>query len=374
MSVRRFVSFCLTICLFLSAKIAVAATTIDLYSIGPGNYIFSKFGHSALCVTSDAYPKTRCYDFGVTDAPDPGALVWGTLRGQKQFVAVGVDLDVLVKSFSEQERDIFKQTIPLDEPHAAALAKSLEDSIEHGDRYAYDPAMDNCTTEIRDRLDVALDKKLSAPGPGTRSSTMSYREIVEEPFSGRILEETVLALLVGPVADRRPTPYEALFLPFDLRDAVEMRTGAKSEQVHKRDRGVELRTSTNVGRGTLVLIGLFLSAIVWAGARKKEPSVTRAIRGVGIVLGLVALGVDAFAIIATYPWLAHNWVLLLLWPSDILLGWLPKDKLTLYLKGRLGVLGVIGLASLVHLIGQPLVAVALFAAIPLGTIYRKRRA
>ncbi|MGH7284464.1 MAG: DUF4105 domain-containing protein, partial [Polyangiaceae bacterium] len=331
-------------------------------------------GHSALCVTSDAYPKGRCYDFGVTDAPDPAAMVLGTLRGEKQFIAVAVDLDVLVKTFSEQERDIFRQTIPLDDAHASTLAKSLEDSVEHGDRYAYDPAMDNCTTELRDRLDAALDKKLSAPGPGTRSSAMSYREIVEEPFSGRILEETVLALLVGPVADRHPTPYEALFLPFDLRDAIEARTGAKAEQVHKRNRGVELRTSTNVGRGTLVLIGLFLSAIVWAGARKKEPSFTRAVRGVGIVLGLVALGGDAFAIVATYPWLAHNWVLVLLWPTDVALGWLPADKLTLYLKTRVGVLLVVGLASLVHLVGQPVVAVALFAALPLGTVYRKTRA
>ena len=91
--------------------------------MGPGNVIFSKFGHSALCVTNEDHPKGLCYDFGVTDAPDPAALVWGTLRGQKQFVAVAVDLDVLVKAFSEQERDIFKQTLPLDEAHAAALAK-----------------------------------------------------------------------------------------------------------------------------------------------------------------------------------------------------------------------------------------------------------
>ena len=339
--------------------------------MGPGNVIFSKFGHSALCVTNDAFPKGRCYDFGVTDAPDPLALVWGTLRGRKEFIVVAVDLDVLVKAFTEQERDIFKQTLPLDEIHAAALAKSLEDSVEHGERYAYDPAMDNCTTELRDRVDAATDKKLSAPGPGTRSTTMSYRDIVEEPFSGRILEETVLALLVGPVADRHPTPYEALFLPFDLRDAVEARLGVKAAQVNKRERGVELRTSTNVGRGTLVLIGLFLSAIVWAAARKKEPSLTRAIRGVGIVLGLVAIGVDLFAVAATFPWLAHNWVLLLLWPSDVILGWLPAPKLGIYLKGRLGILAILGLASLVHLIGQPLVAVALFAALPLGTIYRK---
>ena len=374
MRLPRFISLCFTICLFFSAKIATAATTIDLYSIGPGNYIFSKFGHSAICVTNDEHPQGLCYDYGVTDAPDPAALVWGTLRGQKEFVSVAVELDVLLKAFSEQDRDIFKQTIPLDEASAERLADSLELDVQDHVRYAYDPAMENCTTKIRDVLDRYLGSKLSAPGPGTRSTTMSYRDIVEEPFSGRILEETLLALLVGPVADRHPTPYEALFLPFDLRDAIEARLGVKAEQIHKRERGIELRTSTNVGRGTLVLVGLFLSAIVWAGARKKAPGFTRAVRGVGVVLGLVALGVDLFAIVAVYPWLAHNWVLVLLWPTDVLVGWLPPPKLATYLKARMGVLAVVGLASLIHLIGQPLVAVALFAALPLGTIYRKTAA
>ena len=372
----RAIFCCIAICLFLSSKTTFAATQVDLYSIGPGNDIFSKFGHSALCVMSDAFPKGRCYDFGVTDAPDPLSMVWGTIRKEPMFVAVAVDLDVLVKTFSEQERSIFKQSLPFDAAHADAFAAELESAVSDHARYAYNPAFDNCTTEVRDRLDVAYGGKLRAPGPPTASSEVTYRELVEAPFSGRILELMVLALAVGTPADRAPTPYEAMFLPYDLRDAIEVRLGVTPEQVYKRDRGVELRTSTSVGRGTIVMIGLFLSAIVWSGFRPRADRAKRSRRAIMIVgcfLGLVAIAVELLVLAVTFYWVRSNWVLVLFWPTDFAIGWLSGKRLETYLRARLAVLALFGLLSLVHVIAQPIFAVALLAALPLSMIYRAEK-
>lgn len=366
----------IAICLIFSSKNALADTQIDLYSVGPGNDIFSKFGHSALCVTSAAFPNGRCYDFGVTDASDPLSMVWGTIRKEPMFVAVAVDLDILVKTFSDQERSIFKQTLPFDATHADAFAAELESAVNDRARYAYNPAFDNCTTEIRDRLDVAFDGKLRAPGPPTASSEITYRQIIEAPFSGRILELMVLALAVGTPADRAPTPYEAMFLPYDLRDAVEARMGVKPEQIYKRDRGVELRTSTVVGRASIIMIGLFLSAFVWSGFRPRpdrEKRARRAVRVVGIFLGLVAIAVELLVLLVTFYWVRSNWVLILFWPTDIALGWLAPKRRETYLLIRLAVLASFGLLSLVHVIAQPLFAVALLAVFPLGAIYRAEK-
>lgn len=365
---KRLVLACLTICLIFASRNATATTRVDLYTIGPGSYVFSKFGHSALCVTNEALPKGRCYDFGVTDATDPGDMIWGTLRGQKEFVAVGVEPDVLVKTFTEQDRDVFVQTLPLDEEHASKLADVLAADVENHTRYAYDPAKDNCTTELRDRLDVALDKKLSAPGPGTSSTQKTWRELCEEPFSGRILELSVLALAVGSPADDHPTAWEAMFLPFDLRDAVEARIGVKPEQLHERHHGLELRTSTNVGRGTLVLLGVFLSGFVWSSSRKGAAKLARSIRIVGITLGVVALALDLFALVTVIPWVRANWALLVLWPTDAAFGFLKPDVRATYTKVRLGALALFVVLSLTHLIGQPLTAIGLFVALPLATV------
>ncbi|MEO7110053.1 MAG: DUF4105 domain-containing protein, partial [Polyangiaceae bacterium] len=372
----RCIFVCVTICLFLSATNASADTQIDLYSVGPGNDIFSKFGHSALCVTNTTFPNGRCYDFGVTDASDPLSMVWGTIRKEPMFVAISVELDVLVKTFSEQERSIFKQTLPFDTAHADAFAAELESAVNDHARYAYNPAFDNCTTEIRDRLDVAFDGKLRAPGPPTPSSEITYRQIVEAPFSGRILELMVLALAVGTPADRAPTSYEAMFLPYDLRDAVEARLGSKPEQIYKRDRGIELRTSTAVGRGTIVMIGLFLSAFVWAGFRPRadrEKRARRTVRIVGCVLGVVAIAVDLLVLLVTFYWVRSNWVLILFLPTDIALGWLSPKRRETYILIRLAVLASFGVLSLLHIVAQPLFAVALLAVFPLAAIYRAER-
>jgi Domain of unknown function (DUF4105) len=380
----RCIFVCVTIGLFFSSalwcKPAFADTQIDLYSVGPGNDIFSKFGHSALCVTNTSFPNGRCYDFGVTDASDPLTMVWGTIRKEPMFVAVSVDLDVLVKTFSDQERSIFKQTIPFDAAHADAFAAELESAVTDHARYAYNPAFDNCTTEIRDRLDVAMGGKLRAPGPPTASSEITYREIIEAPFSGRILELMVLALAVGTPADRSPTPYEAMFLPYDLRDAVEARFGIKPEQIYKRDRGIELRTSTAVGRVTIVLIGLFLSAFVWSGFRPRpqsrpdrEKRARRSVRIVGCILGVIAIAVELLVLFVTFYWVRSNWVLILFWPTDIALGWLSPKRREAYIAIRLAVLASFGVLSLVHVIGQPLFAVALLAALPLAAIYRAEK-
>jgi Domain of unknown function (DUF4105) len=376
----RCIFVCITICLFFSpafwCKPAFADTQVDLYSVGPGNDIFSKFGHSALCVTSTAFPNGRCYDFGVTDASDPLSMVWGTIRKEPMFVAISVDLDVLVKTFSDQERSIFKQSLPFDTAHADAFAAELESAVNDHARYAYNPAFDNCTTEIRDRLDVAFDGKLRAPGPPTASGEITYREIIEAPFSGRILELMVLALAVGTPADRAPTPYEAMFLPYDLRDAIEARLGVKAEQIYKRDRGIELRTSTAVGRITIVLIGLFLSAFVWSGFRPRpdrEKRARRTVRIVGCVLGVVAIAVELLVLLVTFYWVRSNWVLILFWPTDIALGFISPKRRETYITIRLAVLASVGMLSLVHVIAQPLFAVALLAAFPLAAIYRAEK-
>ena len=36
--------------------------TVDLYTVGAGNYVYAAHGHSALCVTGGAHPEGRCYD------------------------------------------------------------------------------------------------------------------------------------------------------------------------------------------------------------------------------------------------------------------------------------------------------------------------
>ncbi len=165
-----------------------------------------------------------------------------------------------------------------------------------------------------------------------------------------------------------------MFLPYDLRDAIEARVGVKPEQLHGRDHGVELRTSTNVGRMTLVLLGLALTALLWMGVRKGPASERRTTIGVGLFLGILALAIDLVVLACSLFWVRETWIVLVLWPTDVALGFLKPELRKRYVTLRLVVLALFGVLSLVHLIAQPLVAIVLLAALPLGFMLRRLRA
>ena len=58
---------------------------IDLYTFGVGDRIFEKFGHAALCLRyHDPINPAVCFNYGVTDFADGGAMVWHFLRTEQR--------------------------------------------------------------------------------------------------------------------------------------------------------------------------------------------------------------------------------------------------------------------------------------------------
>ncbi len=358
----RFLAIVLGALALFFARQASAEELVDLYTVGPGNDTFSNYGHSALCVTDQARPNGICFDFGISDTNDMSSVVWDTIRGRPRFIPISVDLPILIATFKGQERNIWKQRLPLAPGEADALAASLDRAALDKKPYAYEPSHANCTTQLRDLLDAASGGKLHhAPQPDP--STPDFRELMEQGFSGQVLELAGVALYVGWPGETRPTGYELMFLPLRLRDAVERLYGAKPEVVHAPG-GFVLPTSTSAGRGFLVLVGLALGGALFAASRSRGKKLRVGLYVVGALLGLLALSVDFMAATCAYPWVTRNLVLLVLLPTDLALGTLRGPRLARYLAARLALIGVAVALSLVLV--QPLFAVAFLAAFPLA--------
>lgn len=359
----RFFAFLLGALLLLLTRSASAEEVVDLYTVGPGSDTFSNYGHSALCVTDATRPKGICFDFGIADTNDATDVVWDTIRGRGRFIPISVDLPILLATFKGQERNIWKQRLPLAPAEADALAVSLDHAALEKKPYSYEPAYANCTTKLRDLLDEAAGHKLhEAPQPDP--STPNFRELMEQGFSGRVLELAGIALFVGWPGEARPTGYELMFLPLRLRDSVEARFGVKPEVVHAPG-GFVLPTSTIAGRAFLVLIGLALGGLIFASSRSTGKRARATLAVVGVFLGLLALAVEFLAAVCVYPWVSHNLILLVLVPTDLALGALRGPRLARYLTVRLAL--IVATLALSLVLGQPVLAVAFFAAFPLGT-------
>ena len=336
----------------------------ELVTVGPGSDELSLYGHSALCLVPEGTQDGQCYDFGVPAGDgDPASLVWDTLEGRPRFVPIAVERSRLVATYQDLERSIWVQELPLDDPQVGELRASLEAAVVAREPYAYHPYYDNCTTRIRDVLDRATSGKLhraDAPAAGIR-----FRALSEQGFSGRVFELAGLALFLGVRSDRVPTPWERMFLPADLRDAVAARLGAPAKQIYER-REARMTTSPAAGRVGLVLLGTLLAAAIVLGARKSERRLRIALALSGVVLGLLGLAVDAVSLMTRIPEFSANWVVLVLLPTDVLLAFAAPLRMSRYLAVRLAMLAVLAALSAVGVIAQPLVAVCAFAALPLG--------
>src|SRR3972149_5369007 len=85
-------------------SLPAAGTHVDLVTVGPGDDLFSKFGHAALCVEDGL-----CYNYGTSDFSRPIGLGWEVVRGRSQFWVSVSDLETMIASFEIEDRTTYPQ-------------------------------------------------------------------------------------------------------------------------------------------------------------------------------------------------------------------------------------------------------------------------
>jgi hypothetical protein len=293
-------------------------------------------------------------------------MSWGSIRGEPIFVAVAIDEEVALLAFRDQGRAIERQRLELGEEETAKLRDRLERDVATRAAYAYHPYFANCTTELRDRLDEATAGRLRAGR--NQAATMRFRELSEEGLSGKLVELAALAFLLGGPAERRPTPWEAMFLPEGLRDAVADRFGAAPEKVAEAQR-VVLPTSRAVGRIALVALAIALSGLVrWAGRTSRGARARVGVAVAAFVLGGLALSAYGVAALVVWPEFRRNWALAALLPTDLAMPWLSPRALRVYATARAALAGVLVVLEIVGVVAQPLIPVCVLVALPMLAI------
>jgi hypothetical protein len=325
----------------------ISLLTIALYTMGPGDELFSAFGHAAICV------EQRCYNYGTADFRTPLPLTWDFVRGRARFWVSVLPERAMLDYYASVDRSVWRQRLELPEEQTRELARLLEASTDEKVKYyRYHHFDDNCTTRIRDIVDQATGGTLRRD-PTDRELT--FRQWASAGFAGNWPLLAATGMLLGRSADRRTNSWSAMFLPLVLRVEVEKRLHSTPELVVKQQRPVA-GGSQQLGTLAFALVGALLAAIVALGRARRWTLAPAA-----LVLGLIALVLDALFILSTFPELTRNELLLAFWPTDLALPWLPRT----YLMMRIA---AIALLSLLHigLLTQPL-APFLLVALPIGT-------
>ena len=326
----------------------------------------------ACATTTRVAHPTLCFNYGVTDFAGGAGLIWGFLRTQQDFWVEVEPESELVRFYGTrrhggEDRTIWRQTLrgpecgdhcALTSDQARAVEAKLWQDIDL--HYIYDHFFDNCTTRLRDIVDGVTGGKLRQ---GTDADyPLTFREI---GMRGLAEFPPIIAIgdfTVGRTLDRKPTIWEAMFLPDVLREEVTRRLGAPPVAIWTR-RSAPFPTSGPTDRGWALLIGLAffvpLGAAI-AARRLVRPALAIAV----IPMTLMGVLIWGLVFVSSIPGLRWNEAFFLFVPFDFLLVVWKGKRRRRYAEIRAGMVVWVSLLRAVGIFRQPLWVPIVVAFVP----------
>jgi len=188
---------------------------ISIITMGPGGVLWERFGHNMIRVTDSVAGTDLAYNFGIFDFRQKN-FYWNFVQGRPVYALAAWDASGTIAAYVRAGRSVQEQVLALSPGQARALAYNLARNAEPDERfYRYDYYRDNCSTRVRDALNVvlagALDAELS-PIP----TTATYRSRTAELTAYNPGWYFGLMVLLGPATDQPLSAWEESFIPSDL--------------------------------------------------------------------------------------------------------------------------------------------------------------
>ncbi len=179
--------------------------------MGPGPYLYSFWGHSAIRVV-DPLRGDLVYNFGSVDFS--GDFFLRMLRGEVEaFVGVST-YEATARTYVEEDRTLTRRVLDLTPEQAESIASHLANYQRAGQRqrYVYHHFKDNCVTRVAAEIDRALDGALSHDAR-TRYTSVTFRDEALGAIRRNGLWAVAVDLAIAGATDRRMTVWESAFLP-----------------------------------------------------------------------------------------------------------------------------------------------------------------
>ncbi|MFO0660066.1 MAG: DUF4105 domain-containing protein [Polyangiaceae bacterium] len=269
---------------------------VALLTFTPGEHPFALFGHTALWVHDPRQPHAEdidlAYNYGTFDFGSP-TVVPRFLSGRLSYWLSIASLDWTLSTYGSEKRGITAQILNLDPTVRDDLIRKLSFNAQPEHRsYRYDFVRDNCSTRVRDMVDIALAGRLRAATQSRPAST--WRQQILRMASRDPLTYIGLDLALSAEADQPITAWDEAFLPDRLHDEI-TRLATKEPSLVDREVGLlsggtPAPSAAPSWLSSYVLTGLVGSFLVLGFAYTR-----RAKRLAQIALGLTTTALGAFA-------------------------------------------------------------------------------
>lgn len=183
---------------------------ISLLTCGPGDELYSTFGHSAMRVRDLEAGTEAVYNFGMFNFSDPNFYM-KFLKGDLDYYLGLQNFGGFVREYTYEQRYVYEQVLNLTDAHAEEIVSRLECRNRPENRaYKYKFIQRNCTTELRDIIVDVVDADegfLLAPDILTWRDYLSLC-LYEKPWT-----KMGVNILLGSRVDREINNFEKMCLP-----------------------------------------------------------------------------------------------------------------------------------------------------------------
>ena len=194
--------------------------TLKVAVMGPGNQLYFWWGHIALIVEDSNTGRRDFYDYGIFSF-DSENFFYNFAFGRLWYYCDVSDADRSMYVYKATNRDIFIYTLDLP-PETKLKVRDFAafNVLPENKYYSYHHFRDNCSTRIRDIIDLATDGQFSEQYK-QETGRFTLRQQVRRHTWFSPTADWFLNFLMGQVIDTPITVWEDMFLPSEVGKRIE---------------------------------------------------------------------------------------------------------------------------------------------------------
>ena len=211
------------------------ASEISIVTIGPGKYLYDKFGHSAFRVRDPQNNIDWAYNYGTYDFDTPNFYT-KFAQGKLLYKLSVWKYVPFFELYKRENRWVKEQVLNLSPSEKNALFHFLQNNAKpENASYKYDFFYDNCATRIRDVLKEVLGEPLVYENNFVDES-YSYRQLIQKNVHWNTWGSLGMDIAIGAVVDQTAPAWDYQFLPnyvFEAAENATLVTGSNKEPLVK---------------------------------------------------------------------------------------------------------------------------------------------
>ncbi|MFL5788861.1 MAG: DUF4105 domain-containing protein [Flavisolibacter sp.] len=231
---RRLFLFCICIFIFLFSRSQDSCNLqISLLTCGPGEELYSTFGHTAIRVHELSSGNDYVFNYGTFEfGPD---FYTKFMNGSLLYFLSVEDFNSFLQEYQMESRTVQEQILQMNCKEKIRLLNELKLNAQPQNRYyRYDFLYDNCTTRAKNMIiknadtSVAFKNILPPAIPTFRQLIHLYLNAKKEYWS-----KLGIDILLGANIDKKVTNEQAMFLPDYLLNGFNQAKEGKHALVSK---------------------------------------------------------------------------------------------------------------------------------------------